>query len=217
MLTVLITLVAASYTFLPSASAAFPCPSDNHVPLPKGSKLVLSLTWTRINEEDSGKGNWYWALDHLTNVLKVWQMPNGTWFSNETQSGEFVTPQGALSPNAGTPETESGYGNMKACFAVSFTGTFNSGGGPSRGNLGTKNYGGTTADILLGTNNPHGDYSFFSWQRTYFTNLGVTVYWRDSFRYTLTSDTANPSAVKHLTVIGAFVSPPGAYTGDIIT
>lgn len=192
------------------------CQTDNHTnvdKLPKGSALVLNINWVVINDEDSGLAG-YWALDHYVKTLKVWLLPNGTWFGNSTYSGNFITPQGAISPgtNAAT-EVESGYGTFKGCYAASWSGIFNPSGGPTSGSLGVKNYGGTTADVLKGTygNGQVGPTSVFDWRTTYFpTNSGFTL-WRWGWTYTLNPAFTPPATA---TTWNNFLS---GNSGDIVT
>jgi len=154
---------------------------------PAGShaKKVLSLTWYAVNDEDSGFAG-YWALDSYTSTVTVWYLSAGTYKGDywwvHTYNGLFQVPQGALSPGetGTTPnkvwEPAAGYGTMAGgdYGYITKTESFTSA-TPITANLGTKDYGGTTSDILLGTYSGNvsgsqtGPTTAYSWYLTYFT------------------------------------------------
>jgi hypothetical protein len=160
------------------------CPADKTLTLaltnpPAAYKptQVLSLTWKVVNDEDSGWAG-YWAMDSYVSVLHVWHLkagPNaGDYYAWKTYTGNFQVPQGALSPGVtGTtpnavPEPASGYGTLVGGYSGLVTGgTFNAAAGPTSGNLGTMNYGGTTSDLLLSTGQT-GATAPYDWVTTYF-------------------------------------------------
>jgi hypothetical protein len=142
---------------------------------------VLSITWTVVNDEDSGFAG-YWALDTYKSTVDVWLLGSGPFagdfYWEHTYSGVFQVPQGALSPGEtgvtpnAVPQPAAGYGTFVGGDWGYITGErFLVGGHPTNGNLGTKNYGGTTADLLLGTygNGQTGAPTAYSWYATYFS------------------------------------------------
>jgi hypothetical protein len=130
------------------------CPSQTFLSksnVPPHSVKLLTISWVAKNDEDSGLDG-YWALDHYTSTLNVWYTAStNTYYGIQTFSGVFEAPQGAVSPgsstNPGNLQSESVFGTLTGGIVLVFNGSFN--GGP-QGNLGTKNYGGTISDILLG-------------------------------------------------------------------
>lgn len=157
------------------------CPNtrghDSKIQLPKGSKQIINVKWTVTNDEDSGLAG-YWALDHYTRSLTIYVMPNGTYAAFSNYDGAFVTPQGAVSPGSPsggpyTTETESGFGRMAGCKFATFSASSMNSGTQLQGNLGVKNYGGTTADVLLGRygNGQTGGTTTFDYTAYYFTGL----------------------------------------------
>lgn len=207
---------------------------------PAGShaKKVLSITWEAVNDEDSGFAG-YWALDTYTSTVNVWLLragPNvGYYYWEHTYSGVFQAPQGALSPGeTGTtanmvPEPAAGYGAFSGGdwgYISSTLETFTPSTYPTSGNLGAMNYGGTTADLLLGTYGAGqtGATTPYSWYTTYFApadpSYANLIYGDDGnawgFVYTLnTHFQTNPyggsDSVNQWCNFGA-----GAY-GDIVT
>ncbi|MGA9840236.1 MAG: hypothetical protein WBE40_04065 [Thermoplasmata archaeon] len=148
-------------------------------------QLVVSVTWKAVNDEDSGVVTPYWAMDSYTTTLHVWKINSGpdagTYYWTQTFKGSFQTPQGAISPQNGAPETASGYGTLVGGLVGTIAGTeFVS---PTTANLGTLNYGGTTLGILNGT----GDANEYNWEAAYFSPANpsdfVTTSW--GFLYNL--------------------------------
>jgi hypothetical protein len=137
---------------------------------PKGSTLVLDIKHAVQNDEDSGLAG-YWALDYYTVHLQVWKVTDGSYYAIKTYDGIFQTPQGANSPGATSPtiEQQSAFGDFSGGYVATFTdtSTINPSGYPTHGNIGTFNYGGTTADILLGISSA-GDPSHFNFLSAYF-------------------------------------------------
>jgi len=150
----------------------------------KGTK-VLDISYIVTNDEDSGFVG-YWALDTYLKTVQVWQDPNvlTNFYVIATYLGLFQTFKGALSPEAGTLEPCNGIGVMQGGYFASFTAT---GFTLESGFVGTYNFGGTKADILLGSYGAGqtGDLTAtFSWT-SYFTgysdfsyiNWGWTYYY----------------------------------------
>jgi len=201
--------------------------SSNSMPAKYHPVLVLSLTWKVVNDEDSGWAG-YWAMDSYVTVLKVWQLTAGSlaglYVVEKTYKGYFQVPQGARSPGVtGTtpnavPEPAPGYGTMVGEYGALINingGTFNAGGLPTSGNLGTMNYGGTTSDILLATGQT-GSPTPYDWVTAYFGASALFTYagtggtaW--GWVYTLNSFFQSPTSVNVWCNFGT-----GNY-GDIVT
>jgi hypothetical protein len=181
--------------------------------LPKGSKIIINVRWTAINDEDSGLLG-YWGLDHYTRMLTIYLKPDSTYVAFSRYVGVFVTPQGAISPQLGKPETETGFGTLLGCKIATFTATGLNSGTQLKGNLGVKNYGGTTADVLKQTygNGQTGDPAgYFDWTTYYFTG-GVGGYAEPKWGFTYTLDDTFESATA--TVWNNFFT---VNSGDIVT
>ena len=121
--------------------------------VPPGSKLVLNITYKVTNDEDSGNIG-YWALDNYNKHLQVWQEPDGTTFYVVARyDGQWQTFAGALSPGAGVAQNSDGQGTFEGGYIATFnfTGTFNPSLLKISGNTVALDFGGTKADILLGT------------------------------------------------------------------
>jgi len=163
-----------------SLSLAVAAPAGN-----LGPHLVLHVSWQVVNDEDSGFAG-YWAMDSYTSTVWVWQLSHPVTVSSvtynyywaHTYSGLFQVPQGALSPgetgstpNAVTQPTPA-YGTMLGgdWGYIASAETFTPGAHATHGSLGLMNYGGTTADLLLGTygNGQVGASTPYSWYTTYF-------------------------------------------------
>lgn len=116
--------------------------------VPSGSTLVLDITHKVTNDEDSGNVG-YWALDKYNKHVQVWQAPDGTFYAVARYAGKWQTFAGALSPGAGTTQSKDASGTFEGGYTATFTAT--SGCTSAFGNIGTFDYGGTKADVLLGT------------------------------------------------------------------
>lgn len=137
--------------------------------VPSGSKLILDITYKVTNDEDSGFVG-YWALDDYNKHVQVWQVPDGSFYEVARYEGTWHTFAGALSPQAGTAESADASGTFEGGYVATFTGTFTPGTLKTHGNVGTFDFGGSRADILLGTygagqTGPTTPFSFLS---TYF-------------------------------------------------
>lgn len=159
-----------------------PYPSVSTTLPPSGSNasLVLSVSWVVQNDEDSGIHG-YWALDYFSTNLNVWLVSSGphagSYYATKTYVGSFVSIQGVPSPSAGTTQNSSAFGSFKGAYNATLTNVaFNSSGGPLRGSLGHKDYGGKASDVLLGTYGAGqvGDTSVFDWVAKYFIATGGT-------------------------------------------
>ncbi|MHB8910784.1 MAG: hypothetical protein ACYDAA_18065 [Syntrophales bacterium] len=120
--------------------------------VPAGSKLVLNVSYKVINDEDSGNVG-YWALDNYNKTLQVWQAPDETFYVVARYTGQWQTFAGALSPGLGTIESKDTSGTLQGGYVATFafSGIINPGDLKANGNIGTYDFGGTKADILLGT------------------------------------------------------------------
>jgi hypothetical protein len=117
-------------------------------------KLVVNVTAKVVNDEDSGLCG-YWALDHYNKQIQIWQLSSDTFLVKESYEGFWQTFAGAISPGADcttdTPtEGTTAFGTFQGNLSFTVTGTFS----PSKrtdGFIGAFDFGGTQADILLGT------------------------------------------------------------------
>ncbi len=153
------------------AGTAFAAPTHptfgtfvNSSAVPNGAKLVLNITYQVANDEDSGFVG-YWALDNYNKHVQVWQDPGDPtlFYAVARYAGTWTTFKGALSPGAGVVQASGGSGT----FEGGWVGTFHATGvTPASGNIGGFDFGGTKADILLGTygNGQTGDTGFvYDW------------------------------------------------------
>lgn len=157
------------------------CPSQDFLKGPgvDGQKQILNISWIVKNDEDSGLAG-YWAMDYFKTNLKVWVLPNGTFYAEKTYHGAFVTPQGAISPNStsgppsGHVQNFTSFGGIVGGYVATFSGTFSPGSHPTTGAIGSFDYGGTIKDVLLQTygNGQTGDSpNAYDWTGTYFTGV----------------------------------------------
>jgi len=143
-----------------------------------------------INDEDSGFIG-YWALDSYQKTMVVWEdsgaSPN-TFCALVQYSGEWHTFRGALSPENGVGEPNDGGGNLNGGYVATFTATFLAGGSskPLTGFVGNFNFGGSQADILLGSYNSGqvGAPNKVNWLTFYFT--GVSGFTQPSWAWVYT-------------------------------
>lgn len=161
---------------------AHPTPVAPAVPSQCGGSswtlLVNGAVMNIKNDEDAGPGSWYWALDNYKKSIFIWQSDTTpTDFCTLVQySGKWHTFAGALTPGnpANSPTTvepHDGGGKESAAYVATFAsnGPFNPNNVATTGNLGNFNFGGTKADILLGTAGT-GDTTYTSFIGMYFGN-----------------------------------------------
>ena len=189
-LRVALILAVVAATVLAPVGTAFAQPTHptagsfvNAGGVPPGSVLVLNITHKVTNDEDSGNVG-YWALDNYNKHVQIWQIPDGTFYVVARYSGTWMTFAGALSPGAGVPQSKDGRGTFDGGYTATFTATgFTS----AFGNIGKFDYGGTKADVLLGTYGAGqtGPTSPFSFLSAYFTGVSGFTYinWGWSYRY----------------------------------
>jgi hypothetical protein len=160
------TLLTAKCTVGPTMSDVFTAPAASENP-----RLVLHVSWTAINDEDSGIFG-YWALDSYKVNLYVWDLragggPDnvapGTFEYIQLFSGVFESPQGAGSPQLNTTQNATQVGSMSGALEGYFNGTTSYGNGELISNIGTINYNGTTQDLLNRTYVGTGDKTAFDW------------------------------------------------------
>ena len=140
--------------------------------VPHGSSLILDINYKVTNDEDSGFLG-YWALDDYVKHIKIWKVPDGSFYALVQYDGRFHTFAGVPSPQNGVPEPKTATGEFSGGYVATFTGTF-SPALATRGDMGKFDFGGSKADILLGTygNGQAGSITPFSYLDHYFTGIG---------------------------------------------
>lgn len=140
-----VTLLATVGTVFASDFGSF----VNSGGVPAGSKLVLNINYKVVADEDSGLAG-YWALDNYNKQVQVWQSSTDSsqFYVVARYTGNWNTFAGVPSPgNTGTASKDAS-GTDEGGYVATFTATSCT---PTFGNIGTFNYGGTKADVLLGT------------------------------------------------------------------
>ncbi len=162
-LLILLAIVMAITVIIPATALARP------KGVPAGSVLAVNITHKVINDEDSGMVG-YWALANYNKHVQVWKVPDGTYLAIVNYVGRWITFEGALSPQAGTPQLADGHGRFKGGYRATFTADAYT---RARGFVGSFDYLGTQADILLGTYGAPqiGVTPSFDWTTEYFTNV----------------------------------------------
>ncbi len=154
---------------------------DNVNGIPEGSVLVLDITHKVINDEDSGNVG-YWAIDNYNKHVKVWKLPDGTFYARASYEGKWKTFKGVPSPGAGISASRDASGEFEGGYTATFTAAANT---PEFGYIGIKDYGGTKADVLLGTYGAGqtGPTTPFSYLNTYFTGASNFNYIHWGWKY----------------------------------
>jgi hypothetical protein len=123
---------------------------------------VVNIVYTVQNDEDTGIYG-YWALDNYQVNLQVWSLGSNQYQFVAQYKGTFTTFNGDLSPQTGTTESScpstGATGTLIGQIVGTFTATTFDPDGPlsntqltSFGTIATPfNFGGTQADLLLGT------------------------------------------------------------------
>jgi len=88
------TAVFAGFAILVSSLVIMPIVSAQSQPV-----QVVNVTAKVMNDADSGACS-YWARDNFNKLIKIWRLSDGIFLVNESFSGFFETPAGAVSPNA---------------------------------------------------------------------------------------------------------------------
>jgi len=178
------------------------------------SQPIINATMHVINDEDSGLVG-YWALDDYQKTMTVWEN-SGTspaiFCALVQYIGEWHTFQGALSPQNGVAEPNDGSGSFSGGYVAIFTATFLANGSsePLTGSIGNFNYGGTKADILLGSyaGGQTGAPNKVDWSTFYFT--GVSGFTQTAWAWVyIHGDGAAYGSMWVNALIGSF--------GDIVT
>jgi hypothetical protein len=118
--------------------------------VPRGAHLVEDIIFRLRNGEDAGNVG-YWALDNSIVQVRVWRVPDGTFYALfQVTDGRWTTYVGAFSPVVGVPEQAQGSGTYGGWWTVTFSGAVIPG-QKMFGYLGTIDFGGTPYDISLGT------------------------------------------------------------------
>jgi len=181
---------------IPLGAFALQINSGNVTPIIPSQCAAQPLTWspqpiinskmTVQNDEDAGNVG-YWALDNYPKSIVIWEDSTNTNFCALIQySGTWQTFAGALSPQNGVAEVNTRSGHFTAAYVAMFTGTFFPT-VPVHGSIGTYNFGGTMADILLGSygNGQTGDTTYTSYLSLYFSSHAGFTYLAASYIYTL--------------------------------
>lgn len=157
--------------------------------VPDESVLVLDITHKVTNDEDSGIVG-YWALDNYNKQVQVWQAPDGTFYAVASYTGKWQTFAGALSPGAGIVQSHDASGTFEGGYTAKFSATSVT---PAFGNIETFDYGGTKADVLLGTYGAGqtGPITPFSYLNKYFTGVSGFAYLNWGWMYHYRSQTWN--------------------------
>ncbi|MCZ7356788.1 MAG: hypothetical protein O8C66_12055 [Candidatus Methanoperedens sp.] len=175
------------------AQAAFASPSHpvfgtfvNDRGVPSGSKLILDISLKVTNDEDSGNVG-YWALDNYNKIVQVWKVPDGSFYAVVKYDGKWQTFKGALSPGNGSSQLKDASGTFKGGYIAIFNGTFDPGTRKTKGSIGSFNFSGTKADILLGTYGAGqtGITPTFNYLSAYFTGVGdfAQPHWGWTYQY----------------------------------
>ena len=153
-------LGAAALAFASSAAAATPVKNQGC----GAGKLVLSIRYHVQNDVDTGVTGNNWAFDDYVRTVKVWRKRTpGRFCAASTYDGSFTTIAGA-SPG-GTATIPAGIrGTLRGSSTTTFKGTWAPGSQPTRGDLGTKDFGCLSSD-------KKGDCAqTWDWLATYFTS-----------------------------------------------
>ncbi len=130
----------------------------------QSSTPVANVIYVVHHDSDSGFHG-YWALDNYTKTITIWSIGNENYVVNATYSGIFCTFAGSKSPEIGAVEPTSGCGIMKGGYEGNLTTSALLNTSIVSGAIQTPsgspfNYGGTSANILLGVGNPDTPGSF---------------------------------------------------------
>jgi hypothetical protein len=206
-LLVLVLAVALVLVVLPTIASAEPTHPTfrtfvNAGDVPSGSVLVLNATYKVTNDEDSGNVG-YWALLNYNKHVQVWQVPDGTYYTVARYAGKWTTFAGALSPGAGVTQAADASGTFEGGYTATFTTgsptpeltTTFAAGSPTlvSGQIGTYDFTGTQADILLGTYGAGqtGSSPSLDWLGTYFPGYANFTYLHWGWTYHYESQTWN--------------------------
>jgi hypothetical protein len=130
---------------------------------------IINVTMHVTNDEDTGLVG-YWALENYNKTIQVWQFPNGSYVALVLYSGTWNTYAGALSPEHGIDQPVNASGIMMGGYVATFNNTSLAAIKPIIGDIGTYDYLGTKADVLLGkySNGQTGATGKVDWTSFYF-------------------------------------------------
>ena len=91
--------------------------------VPNGSKLVLNITLDVVNDLDSGICGNNWAVDNCNKQIKVWLVPDGSFYAVVRYAGKFTTIAGQKSPGDCSQTEGSGTGTFEGGYVATFSAT----------------------------------------------------------------------------------------------
>jgi hypothetical protein len=142
---------------------------------------VIAVSYRVQNDVDTGiKGN-NWAFDTYTRSVRVWRRAPGKFCSVSSYQGEFASIEGP-SPGGKWQLPAGIRGTFAGASVTAFRGRLAAQGAPTRGFLGVKDFGCSSADVkgqCTGT---------WDWVRDYFTGVTGFRYTRYAFRYHATEN-----------------------------
>jgi hypothetical protein len=143
-----------------------------------GGSLVVNVTYKVVNDADSGFYGTPWAFDAYNRQVQIWQTGPNAFCATVNYDGQFVTVPGGGSPGSGVILTSAVKGTFNGGYRTSqFTGTLVANPSwPTRGNLGTVDYGCNTDPSCPG---------IVIWKDVFFTNVAgdSLVWWGWEYKY----------------------------------
>ncbi len=106
---------------------------------------VLDVRYRVQNDIDTGTRGNNWAFDNYVRTVRVWRKGTNRYCSTSTYNGTFTTVAGA-SPGGTTTIPAGIRGTVKGSSTNTFAARFSPSGQPTRGDLGTKNFGCLSSD-----------------------------------------------------------------------
>ncbi len=143
MRTMRLLVVAFAALAIPAAALASPALDKSNIAGAQcrttgpGTKGLVNVTYTLVNDYDSGYAGNAWANDTIHRRLRIWRTSTNTFCAQVRDSGTFTTfagtsPSGMSTVSAGVP------GRMNGGYVTTFfTGTYAPGAMPTHGDLGT--------------------------------------------------------------------------------
>ncbi len=89
-----------------------------------GSTMVVGVSYTLLDDADSGFGGNAWANDTIYRTLKIWQEPDSSYCAAVSDIGLFVTYAGT-SPSGTSTVSAGVVGVISGGYIATFTGTPN--------------------------------------------------------------------------------------------
>jgi len=157
--------------------------------VPAGSVLVLNIVHAVTNDLDSGVSG-YWALSNYRKHIQVWQVTDESFYVVARYIGKWETFKGALSPMDGVVQSKDAWGTFQGGYTLTFasTGIINPLGLKTKGYVGSREYGGTKADVIAGTGPAPFPYSYFA---DYFPGLSSWNFVNWGWKYNYKNQTWN--------------------------